>query len=108
MHNWGFPQSNTAGTSAVHMVKIVNRCVANSDWIQPRSLVRRLWFTLMFSTARLLLTARARADVYEFVMEIVDGLIEADFNVVADASFLMCTDRQVDPGAIIKALRSFK
>ena len=28
-------------------------------------------------------------------MEIVDGLIEAGFNVVADASFLMCTDQQM-------------
>lgn len=40
-------------------------------------------------------TARARADVYEFMMEIVDGLIEAGFNVIADASFLMRTDRQL-------------
>ena len=125
-------------------------------------LVRRLWFTLMFSTARLLLTAHnadrsrharllrigqdlgvattdvgttrnKRADVYELVMEIVDGLIEAGFNVVADASeadngvldfqyqhtdpltaaklehtVFVATDRQVDPGAIIKAIRSFK
>ena len=40
-------------------------------------------------------TVRARADVYEFMMEVIDGLIEAGFNVIADASFLMRTDRQL-------------
>ena len=40
-------------------------------------------------------TARARADVYELVLEIIDGLIEAGFNVIADASFLTHTHRQL-------------
>jgi predicted kinase len=40
-------------------------------------------------------TARSRADVYAFMMEIIDGLIEAGFNVIADASFLLRTDRQL-------------
>ncbi len=40
-------------------------------------------------------TARARADVYAFVMEIIDGLIDAGFNVIADASFLLRTERQL-------------
>ncbi len=40
-------------------------------------------------------TARARADVYESMMKIVDGLIDAGFNVIADASFVMRTDRQL-------------
>lgn len=40
-------------------------------------------------------TARARADVYAVVMEIADGLIEAGFNVIADASFLMRKDREL-------------
>ena len=46
-------------------------------------------------TGRGAYTARARADVYESMMAIVDGLIEAGFNVIADASFLMRTDRQL-------------
>ena len=40
-------------------------------------------------------TARARADVYEFMMKIIDGLTEAGFNVIADASFIRRTDRQL-------------
>jgi len=40
-------------------------------------------------------TVRARAEVYESMMEIIDGLIEAGFNVIADASFLMHRDRQL-------------
>jgi hypothetical protein len=40
-------------------------------------------------------TARARADVYELMLEIIDGLIEAGFNVIADASFLTHTHRQL-------------
>ncbi|MDX2411884.1 MAG: AAA family ATPase, partial [Woeseiaceae bacterium] len=40
-------------------------------------------------------TVRARADVYEFMMEVIDGLIKAGFNVIADASFLTHTDRQL-------------
>ena len=40
-------------------------------------------------------TARAKANVYEFMMEIIDGLLAAAFNVIADASFLMYTDRQM-------------
>ena len=40
-------------------------------------------------------TARARAGVYESMMKIIDGLIEAGFNVIADASFVMRTDRQL-------------
>jgi len=40
-------------------------------------------------------TARARAGVYEVMMEVIDGLVEAGFSVIADASFLMRTDRQL-------------
>jgi len=40
-------------------------------------------------------TARAREDIYEFMMEIVNGLIEAGFNVIVDASFLKYTHRQL-------------
>jgi hypothetical protein len=40
-------------------------------------------------------TARARAGVYESMMNIIDGLIEAGFNIIADASFVMRTDRQL-------------
>jgi len=40
-------------------------------------------------------TAGARADVYAFMMEVIDGLIEAGFNVIADASFLSRTDRHL-------------
>ncbi len=39
-------------------------------------------------------TVRARANVYASIIEIVDGLIEAGFNVIADASFLKHADRQ--------------
>jgi len=38
-------------------------------------------------------TARAKANVYELLMDIIDGLLEAGFNVIADASFLMYADR---------------
>jgi len=38
-------------------------------------------------------TARAKANVYELLMDIIDGLLAAGFNVIADASFLMHTDR---------------
>jgi len=40
-------------------------------------------------------TARAKADAYASMMEIIDGLIDADFNVIADAAFLMRRDRQL-------------
>lgn len=40
-------------------------------------------------------TARARADVYVFLMKTIDGLIEAGFTVIADASFLRYADRQL-------------
>jgi len=40
-------------------------------------------------------TARAKANVYKFMMEIINGLLEAGFNVIADASFLMYADRQM-------------
>ena len=40
-------------------------------------------------------TATARANVYMSMMNIIDGLIEAGFNVIADASFLLYTDRQI-------------
>lgn len=40
-------------------------------------------------------TARARADVYELMLEKIDGLIEAGFSVIADASFLAHTHRQL-------------
>jgi aminoglycoside phosphotransferase family enzyme len=39
-------------------------------------------------------TAHARADVYELMLEIIDGLVEAGFSVIADASFLAHTHRQ--------------
>jgi len=40
-------------------------------------------------------TARARADAYASLLEIIDGLIDADFNVIVDATFLMRRDRQL-------------
>ena len=40
-------------------------------------------------------TARAKANVYEYMMEIINGLLTAGFHVIADASFLMYTDRQM-------------
>jgi aminoglycoside phosphotransferase family enzyme/predicted kinase len=40
-------------------------------------------------------TAPARAGVYESMMNIIDGLIEAGFNIIADASFVMRRDRQL-------------
>lgn len=40
-------------------------------------------------------TTRLRADIYTSIMEIVDGLIEAGFSVIVDASFLLRTDRQL-------------
>jgi aminoglycoside phosphotransferase family enzyme/predicted kinase len=40
-------------------------------------------------------TARARAEVYTLMLEKIDGLIAAGFNVIADASFLMHTHRQL-------------
>jgi aminoglycoside phosphotransferase family enzyme/predicted kinase len=40
-------------------------------------------------------TARARADDYESIMDIIDGLIEVGYNVIADASFLRRTDRRL-------------
>lgn len=39
-------------------------------------------------------TARARADVYASMMDIVGGLIDAGFNVIADASFLLRENRR--------------
>ena len=40
-------------------------------------------------------TARARACVYESMMEIIDDLIEAGFRVIADASFLRRAERRL-------------
>jgi aminoglycoside phosphotransferase family enzyme/adenylate kinase family enzyme len=40
-------------------------------------------------------TAHARADIYESMLAIIDGLIEARYNVIADASFLRRTDRRL-------------
>jgi predicted kinase len=40
-------------------------------------------------------TASARADVYESLMDVIDGLIDAGYNAIADASFLRRADRQL-------------
>jgi aminoglycoside phosphotransferase family enzyme/predicted kinase len=40
-------------------------------------------------------TAREKAKVYESMMGIIDGLLVAGFNVIADASFLMRTNRRM-------------
>ena len=40
-------------------------------------------------------TTHARTEVYEVMMEIIDSLIEARFNVIADASFLLHKHRQL-------------
>jgi predicted kinase len=39
-------------------------------------------------------TAAAKANVYMSMMDIIDGLLGAGFNVIADASFLLYTNRQ--------------
>jgi predicted kinase len=40
-------------------------------------------------------TDRARTDVYESLIDVVDGLIDAGYNAIADASFLRRADRQL-------------
>ena len=40
-------------------------------------------------------TAAAKANVYMSMMDIIDGLLAAGFNVIADASFLLYPDRQM-------------
>jgi aminoglycoside phosphotransferase family enzyme/predicted kinase len=40
-------------------------------------------------------TTRARTEIYEVMMEIIDGLVEARFSVIADASFLMDKHRRL-------------
>jgi predicted kinase len=40
-------------------------------------------------------TDRARTDVYESLIDVVEGLIDAGYNAIADASFLRRADRQL-------------
>ena len=40
-------------------------------------------------------TTHARTEIYDLMMEIIDGLIEARFSVIADASFLLLAHRDV-------------
>lgn len=40
-------------------------------------------------------TVQAREEVYKVMLDILDGLIEAGFDVIADASFLMRRDRRL-------------